>query len=127
MIAAHYFYAVLKTIKFWDQASAEKAAARLYSILSNVFDNVSADYYNIWNTTFSNATKNVDIRLLKVFTDKILQNPFDKKLAHIQGRYLGLYEDIVDRGGVFNDEQAERLLDLLISFKPTETRQVPFI
>src|SRR5690242_13563431 len=124
VVAAHYFYAVFRTFKFWDQASADKATTRLSELLSNALDNVSAENHFIWSIAFANATSRIDYRILRTFMNKMLQNPFDKKLANTQGRYLSIYETVIDRNGVFSEEIAERLLDLILNFKPTETRQV---
>jgi len=114
----------MKTYKFWNQASADQATTKLVNILTNVVDNVSADTYKIWDVAFSMAIKGLDYRIAKAFIDKLLKNPFDKKLSNIQGRYLSLYEKIIDRNGVFSEEIVERFLDILTNFKPTETRQV---
>ena len=127
IIAAHYFYAVMKTFKFWDETSADRATTKLMEILTNVVDNASAEIYKIWDVSFAMSIKGLDYRISNIFFKKLLKDPFDKKLSNIQGRYLSLYEKIIDRNGVFSEEIAERLLDILTKFRPTETRQVTFL
>ena len=116
----------MRTFKFWDKTAAEQATKRLADIYTNASDNLSAETHMIWEVAFANATANIDYRILQVFLGKILQNPFDKKLSNIQGRYLSVYNTALDRNGVFSSEIAERFLDILANFRPTETRQVIF-
>ncbi len=93
-------------------------------LLLNSVDNVSYENFLTWMFAFINGIIRIDYRLLKPFLEKVLNDPFEKKTSHIKVRYFTLYAIVVKYNGYLASDIAEQLLDLLIDFKPADSRQV---